>query len=100
MTTPGKAPHPGKILKKKFMAPHNLSATALALALRVAPNRMTNIVRGRRGVTAETAIRLALYFRNTPEYWLGLQTAFEISKAEKETGAKIRKQVIPRGPNL
>ncbi len=91
-----KKPHPGETLRKDFMEPHDLSATRLALALRVPPNRITNIIRGRRRITAETALRLARYFKNTPEYWMTLQTGHELASAEKQNGAKIRKEVLPR----
>ncbi len=91
-----KTPHPGIVLKDAFMTPANLSATALALALRVPPNRITNIIRGRRQITAETALRLARYFKNTPEYWMALQTSFDLAKAEKQKAAQIRKDVRPR----
>lgn len=90
-----KNPHPGEILRKDFMEPRDLSATGLALALRVPPNRITNIIRGRRRITAETALRLSRYFKNTPEYWMTLQTAHDLGLAEKEKGSKIQKEVLP-----
>ena len=74
--------HPGEILAEDFMAPLDLSARALAAALRVPPNRVTAIVRGERSITADTAIRLGRHFGTTSQFWLNLQQAHDLSLAE------------------
>ena len=76
--------HPGEILKQDFMAPLGLSDTALARAIGVTPARVNEIVRGRRGITAETALRLARYFGTDPRSWMNLQTLYEIAVAERK----------------
>lgn len=73
--------HPGVILSEEFMKPLGLSANALAMAIRVPSNRISNIVRGRAGITADTAIRLGLFFGNDPEFWANLQRNYELSQA-------------------
>jgi addiction module HigA family antidote len=70
--------HPGEILKEEFMRPLSLSANALANAVRVPPNRISAIVNGERGLTADTALRLARAFGTAPEFWLNLQTQYEL----------------------
>ena len=69
---------------------------ALALALRVPPNRITAILAGQRAVTAETALRLACHFGTSPGFWLNLQKSYELEVAEREAGARIRAEVAPR----
>ena len=76
--------HPGEVLKEEFLLPYGLSARALADALRVPPNRITAIVNGERAVSADTAIRLGLFFKTTSQFWLNLQQAFDLSKAEQD----------------
>jgi antitoxin HigA-1 len=76
--------HPGEVLREEFLLPLGLSARALAKSLGVPANRITEIMRGERDVTADTAIRLARYFRTDPRFWLNLQTAHDISKAQAE----------------
>ncbi len=90
--------HPGEVLREEFMKPLSLSANALALALRVPATRIGDILRvGRpRAVTADTAIRLGRYFGTTPEFWLNLQTAYDLSVALVEFGAAIERDVRPR----
>jgi addiction module HigA family antidote len=87
--------HPGEILREE-LAELNLSANALAQALGVPPNRVTAILKEQRGITADTALRLARYFGTTPEFWMNLQIAFELRKAELDSGAEIEKSVQPR----
>ena len=80
--------HPGEILKTDFMEPFGLSATALANALGVAPARINEIVRGRRGITAGTALRLARYFGTDAQSWVNLQVIYELEIAtQKESEA-------------
>jgi antitoxin HigA-1 len=87
--------HPGAVLKEDFMVPLGLSANALALALGVQPNRITGIINGDRGVSADTALRFARYFGSTPEWWLRLQDAYDLSSAELVAG-DIIKAIKPR----
>ena len=88
------AVHPGRLLQRDFMAPHGLSATRLAEFLRVPANRITDIVRGRRGISADTALRLARYFGGTPEFWLDRQNRFDLMRAQE--AAKRDLSRIPR----
>jgi addiction module HigA family antidote len=90
--------HPGEVLREEFMQPLGLSANALALALRVPATRIGAIVRSDRprAVTADTALRLARYFGTTPQFWLNLQSAYDLSIALGERGARIARDVQPR----
>ena len=74
--------HPGEVLAEEFMKPNGLSARALAAEVDVPANRITEIIRQRRGVTADTAIRLARRFGTTPRFWMNLQVAHDLSVAE------------------
>ena len=76
--------HPGEILRAEYLEPLELSARALAAELGIPANRLTEIVAGRRGVTADTALRLARYFKTDARFWLNLQVAHDLSKAEAE----------------
>ena len=89
--------HPGEILGEE-LEELGLSATALAKALDVPTNRVTAILNGQRGVTADTALRLSRYFGTTPQLWQNLQKAFELRVAEIESGAHIEERVQPRDP--
>jgi len=84
--------HPGRILKREMMA-RGLSANKLALALRVPSGRITQILNARRGITAETALRLSRYFGNSARFWLNLQTRYALSVAEREIGSKVNAEV-------
>ena len=90
-----RAIHPGEILREEFMMPLGLSAHALAVALRVAAPRINDIVRERRSVTPDTALRLARYFNSTPQFWLNLQTSYDLKTAQLESGPKIEREVLP-----
>ena len=81
--------HPGEVLKHDFMEPMGLSATALAGAIGVTPARISEIVRGRRGITAETVLRLARYFGTDARSWTSLQDRHEFAVAERERGAAL-----------
>jgi antitoxin HigA-1 len=85
--------HPGEILREEYLIPLGLSARALAKALGVPANRITEIMRGERDVSADTANRLGRYFGTDARFWLTLQAAYDLSKAEKENNyARIRKR--------
>jgi antitoxin HigA-1 len=90
----GAAPHPGEVLKDELEA-RGLSAHALALALRLPASRISQIVRGQRAITPETALRLARYFGSSPAIWLRLQVAYDLSRAETELADKIAAEVTP-----
>ena len=87
--------HPGEILREELETV-GLSANALSKALGVPVNRVTTILNGQRGVTADTALRLARYFGTTPRLWLNLQKTWELRRAEIETGGEIAERVTPR----
>ena len=87
--------HPGEILKTEFMEPLALSANALARALGVPANRVTAIVNGTRGITGDTALRLARYFGNSARFWMNLQAKYELDAAEDDSGSEIAKTVKP-----
>jgi len=88
--------HPGEILREEYLVPLKMSANALALALNVPATRIHEIIKERRGITADTALRLAQYFDSTPEFWLNLQAAFDLRQAEIAAGKSIRRQIMPR----
>jgi len=85
--------HPGEILAEDFMEPRSLTANRLALDLHIPANRLTEIIRGRRGITADTALRLARYFGTSAELWLGLQADYELRKAKDEIGGRVEREV-------
>ncbi|MCP4283421.1 MAG: HigA family addiction module antidote protein [Gammaproteobacteria bacterium] len=87
--------HPGEVLRDEIDA-LDMSAKALAQELDVPPNRITAILHGQRGVTADTALRLSRYLGTTPEFWLNLQKTFELRIAEMEAGESIAKRIKPR----
>lgn len=88
--------HPGEMLREEFMKPLGLSANALAIALRVPVTRISEIVRERRGITADTALRLARYFNMTPEFWMRLQMNYDLESASDAEQAAIREEIRPR----
>ena len=88
--------HPGEILRDEFLTPMGLSVYRLAQAIRVSRPRLNDIVLGRRGVTTDTALRLGRYFGTTPEFWINLQSRYDLDVAERTMGAKIEKEVQPR----
>jgi addiction module HigA family antidote len=87
--------HPGEFLREDFMKPLGLSANALAIALRVPVTRISEIVRERRAITVETAMRLGHYFGTTTEFWVNMQKAWELAIADKELRTRIRAEVQP-----
>lgn len=81
--------HPGEVLKHDFMDPLGLSSNALADALGVTPARINEIVRGRRGITADTALRLAHYFDTDAQSWMNLQDQYELEVAQRAPGKSL-----------
>ena len=88
--------HPGEILREDVLDELGMSANALAKALDVPANRITAILSGERGITADTALRLARYLGSSPEFWLNLQQAYDLRTAEIEAGDAIARAVEPR----
>ena len=87
--------HPGEILREEFLIPAGMTANALARALRVNAPRINDIVRERRGITPGTALRLAAFLQTSPEFWLNLQTAYDLKVAEAAEGKTIRAEIAP-----
>lgn len=85
--------HPGRILKRELAA-RDLSANKLALALHVPSGRITSILNGKRAITPETALRLGRYFGNSPQFWMNLQTRYDLLVVEREQGKKINTEVV------
>ena len=88
--------HPGEILRDEFLKPMDLSVYALARALGISRPRLNDIVLGRRGVTTDTALRLGRYFGMTPEFWINLQTRYDLDVAERTVRVQIEQEVEPR----
>ncbi len=89
--------HPGVTLREDFMEPYALSANGLAKALAIPQDRISDIVRGRRGITADTALRLERAFGVSAAFWLNLQSHYELEVAKRDSGAAIR-QAVKRHP--
>jgi addiction module HigA family antidote len=89
-------PHPGETIREDYLKPLAMSVNKPALELRVPATRMTEIVHGRRGITADTALRLARYFNTTPKFWLNLQTSYELAVAAETRAKEIARTVRPR----
>jgi addiction module HigA family antidote len=87
--------HPGEVLREEFLEPMNMSHNKLAIALRVSARRINEIVLGKRGITADTALRLARYFKMSPQFWLGLQMDYELDLAEDAIEDRIVKEIHP-----
>ena len=85
--------HPGEILFEEFLKPMNISQNQLGRGLGVSPRRINEIVHGKRSITADTALRLAAYFGNSPSFWLGLQMDYDLDMAEEILSPKIKKEV-------
>ena len=89
--------HPGEVLYEDFVVPIGISIHRLAMDLRVPANRIAEIVKGERAISADTALRLARYLGTSAEFWLGLQSDYELEKAKDQLAAKIAREVRPRG---
>jgi addiction module HigA family antidote len=87
--------HPGEILKADFLEPLGLSVNALSRAVGVPRTRLNDIVRGRRGITADTAMRLARFFRISARFWMNLQSHYELEVAEEAHGQRLDHEVRP-----
>jgi addiction module HigA family antidote len=94
--TPNWRVHPGEILREEFLAPLRMSVYELAKRLRVPAPRINDIVLERRGVSADTAVRLSRFFGTTEQFWLNLQGAYEVSRVKAEHADEI-KLIEPRG---
>ena len=84
---------PGEILKEEFLAEYGLSQSQLAKAIGISPNRITEIINNRRRITADTALRLSLYFGNTPEFWINLQTHYDLKLALRNLKPEEAKRI-------
>lgn len=86
--------HPGEHLREDYLIPLNMSASALAIALRLPAPRISEIVREKRSITPETAVRLAKYFKTTPQYWMNWQTTYDLRLASEKEAAALE-EIIP-----
>lgn len=91
--------HPGEVLQEEFLKPIGMSQNYLALQLRVPARRINEIVLGKRGITADTALRLARFFGNSAKFWLGLQTDYDLDCVADESGERIQREV-PAGHQI
>jgi addiction module HigA family antidote len=89
--------HPGEILQEEFLKPLQLSQNTLALALRVPAPRISDIVRGKRSITADTALRLGRFFNMSPQFWMHLQSQFDLAMTQDQLGTEIEQDVQPFG---
>jgi addiction module HigA family antidote len=87
--------HPGEILREEFLGPMGISINRLARDIAVPPGRISEIVNGKRGISADTALRLARYFDVSPELWLGLQADYDLRLAKHTVGKEIERRVHP-----
>lgn len=87
--------HPGEVLLEEFIKPMNLSQNRLAINIGVDARRINEIVLGKRSVTADTALRLSRFFGNSPQFWLGLQTQYDLDVAEDHNGKRLDREVRP-----
>ena len=89
-------PHPGETIREDYLKPLGMSVNRLAIELRVPATRMLDIVNGRRGITADTALRLARYFDTTPKFWLNLQTHYDLEQEQERLADRLDKEVKRR----
>ncbi len=88
--------HPGEILREDYLTPLGMSVHALASALHVPATRLHEIVKERRAISPDTALRLARYFDCSPQFWMNLQTAYDLKVAEQQSGSQIETSISPR----
>ena len=86
--------HPGEVIQEEYLEPLNMSANALAVALRVPAPRINDVIRQKRGVSIDTALRLARYFNTTPQFWMNLQVSYDLKMA-KQNMTIIENEIIP-----
>jgi addiction module HigA family antidote len=91
---------PGEILKEEFLKPLGMTANALAKAIGVPPNRITAILKGERGITGDTAMRLGTFFKTSAEFWMNLQMTYDQRNADKSLPARVRKSIEHNGGAL
>ena len=87
--------HPGEILKQEYLLPLGMSAHTLAIKLKIPPSTIHQVIRERRGIKTDTALRLARFFNTSARFWLNLQTSFDLKQAEIEMGDKIEHEIKP-----
>ena len=87
--------HPGEVLLEEFIKPMNLTQNRLAIDIGVDARRINEIVLGRRSITADTALRLGRFFGNSPQFWLGLQSQYDLDIAEDQLGKRLEREVRP-----
>ena len=87
--------HPGEVLLEDFIKPMNLSQNRLAIDIGVDARRINEIVLGKRAITADTALRLSRFFGNSPQFWMGLQTQYDLDVAEDRLGRRLEREVRP-----
>jgi antitoxin HigA-1 len=87
--------HPGEILREEYLLTLGMTANALSIALRVPAPRINELVRERRGISTDTALRLARFFNTTPQFWLNLQTSFDLKHTEMAVGERILHEIHP-----
>ncbi|MCK6584502.1 MAG: HigA family addiction module antidote protein [Anaerolineales bacterium] len=87
--------HPGEVLLEEFIKPMNLSQNRLAIDIGVDARRINEIVLGKRAITADTALRLARFFGNSPQFWMGLQAQYDLDVAEDQLGSRLDREVRP-----
>jgi addiction module HigA family antidote len=90
------AAHPGELLMEEFLKPLGMTSHALAIAVRVPASRIDAIIKGRRSITGDTAIRLGRYFGTSARFWLNLQSYYDLAMAEDKSAARIEREVQPR----
>ena len=95
MARMGRRMHPGRVLREEYMEPMRLNASSLAQALGVAPAQISPVIDDQGPMTSDLALRLARCFRTSPQFWLGLQTAYDLSMAQAQFGAEIEARVQP-----
>ncbi len=87
--------HPGEVLLEEFLKPLGISQHHLALHMRVSPQKINDIVRGKRGITADTALRLSIVLGTSPEFWMGLQSDYDLETASEALGSRLRQEITP-----
>ena len=85
--------HPGEVLLEEFLKPLSISQNKLALHMRVSPQKINDIVRGKRGITADTALRLSIVLGTTPEFWMSLQSDYDLETASDTLGSRLQQEV-------